>query len=82
MTMRSLLFHTDKKTAKHAFISNQGTSLIGEALKLNTSLTHLDLGIKRLYFADNYSSDTGVSVIAEAVKVNTSLTKLNLGCQL
>ena len=41
---------------------------IGEALKVNTSLTSIDL---------NYS-DEGGKAIGEALKVNTSLTKISL----
>ena len=42
---------------------------IGEALKVNTSLTEIHLN-------NNEISDEGLKAIGEALKVNTSLTKI------
>ena len=49
----------------------KGAKAIGEALKVNTSLTEI-------YLTDNNIGDEGGKAIGEALKVNTSLTKINL----
>ena len=52
-------------------IGDEGGKAIGEALKVNTSLTKIDL-------YENNIGDEGGKTIGEALKVNTSLTEINL----
>ena len=52
-------------------IGAEGAKAIGEALKVNTSLTEISLG-------GNNIGDEGGKAIREALKVNTSLTKIVL----
>lgn len=51
-------------------IPAEGGKLIGEALKFNTSLLHLNL-------ANNRLGDEGAEVIGEALKINNTLLTLN-----
>ena len=48
-------------------IGAEGAKYVAEALKVNTSLTEIDLG-------DNNIGAEGAKYVAEALKVNTSLT--------
>ena len=50
-------------------IGDEGAKAIGEALKVNTSLTEIDLGHNKI-------GTEGAKAIGEALKVNTSLTEL------
>ena len=52
-------------------IGDEGGKAIGEALKVNTSLTEINLD-------GNKIGDEGGKAIGEALKVNTSLTKIGL----
>merc|ERR1712217_388073 len=52
-------------------IDDKGAIAIADALKVNASLTELDL-------ADNLIGSEGAIAIADALKVNTSLMDLNL----
>ena len=52
-------------------IGDEGGKAIGEALKVNTSLT-------KIYLSDNNIGDEGAKAIGEALKVNTSLTEIYL----
>ena len=52
-------------------IGDEGAKAIGEALKVDTSLTSM-------YLLHNNIGDEGGKAIGEALKVNTSLTKINL----
>ena len=58
-------------------------------MKINTSLTTLDLGCEENIWSekerkwnekwiDNHIRDEGAKAISESLKINTSLTKLNL----
>ena len=70
----------------------EGAQALSEALKINTSLTTLDLrcvqqsngkqehGQLQQKRADNKIRDEGASVLSEALKVNTTLTALKLEC--
>jgi hypothetical protein len=60
---------------------------LSEALKLNTSLTSLDLSSNRPVASFQFSLNTDDSIddegalqLSEALKLNTSLTSLNLSC--
>ena len=55
------------------FASKQSLSTLCLALRVNTSLTSLDL-------SENSIGDKGASSLSEALRVNTSLTSLNLVC--
>jgi Leucine-rich repeat (LRR) protein len=46
---------------------------LGEALRLNTTLTSLDL-------VEGFFRDEGVRALGEALRLNSTLTSLNLGC--
>ena len=52
-------------------IGDEGATAIGEALKLNGSLTSLDVGA-------NDIEDEGAKAICEALKLNGSLTSLDV----
>ena len=52
-------------------IGAEGGKVIGEALKVNTSLTEIDLQYNKI-------GDEGAKAIGEALKVNTSLTGIYL----
>ena len=52
-------------------IGDEGGKAIGEALKVNTSLTQISL-------EGNKIGDEGGKAIGEALKVNTSLTEIHL----
>ena len=52
-------------------IGDEGGKAIGEALKVNTSLTKIEL-------YNNNIGDEGAKAIGEALKVNTSLTEIDL----
>ena len=52
-------------------LSAQGATGLAEALKVNSTLTVLNL-------ADNGTGDQGATGLAEALKVNSTLTELNL----
>ena len=54
-------------------IGAEGAKAIGEALKVNTSLTRINLW-------DNNIGDEGGKAIGEALKVNTSRIEIFLGC--
>ena len=68
-------------------IGDSGALSLSEALKVNSSLTHLDLEglLKRSYVKticfyriDNNIGLPGVLSLSEALKVNSSLTELEL----
>ena len=46
-------------------------TFLAEALKFNTSVTHLDLNVKQV-------GEVGATSLAQAIKVNTTLTQLDL----
>ena len=55
---------------------------IAYALRTNTTIAELDIGIERdSYFIidGNDIGDAGVIAVAEALKLNTKLTTVNLG---
>ncbi|HJD55253.1 MAG TPA: hypothetical protein LFW21_01065 [Rickettsia endosymbiont of Pyrocoelia pectoralis] len=52
-------------------IGDEGTKLIADSLKANSTLTTLDLGINQI-------GAKGVKLIADSLKVNSTLTKLDL----
>ena len=56
---------------QHNNIGAEGAKYVAEALKVNTSLTKIDLRWNNI-------GDEGAKYVAEALKVNTSLTKINL----
>ena len=70
----------------------EGAQALSEALKINTSLTTLDLrcvqqsngkqehGQLQQKRADNKIRDKGASALSEALEVNTTLTALQLEC--
>ena len=71
-------------------IGDEGAKAIGERLKVNTSLTALNLacpgggkygkekGKKGESMTGNQIGDEGANAMSEMLKVNTSLTSLNL----
>ena len=52
-------------------IGNEGAVYLADALKVNTTLTSLNL-------SDNIIGKEGEAYLADALKVNTTLTSLNL----
>merc|ERR1712190_69489 len=52
-------------------IDADGAKTLAEVLKVNTTVTHLDLG-------NNYISNDGVKAMAEALKANATITHLDL----
>ena len=52
-------------------IGDEGAKYVAEALKVNTSLTEIDLGWNNI-------DAEGAKYVAEALKVNTSLTEIDL----
>ena len=54
------------------YIGSEGAAAIGEALKLNGSLTSLDISLNSL-------SNNGAVAIAKGLKLNGSLTSLDVG---
>ena len=76
-TLTSLKLRDVKIVDSNGSISKIGDSeceLIAETLKVNTTLTDLDLSY-------NSIGEIGIKCIMEALKVNTSLKLLNLGVQ-
>ena len=75
-------------------IEHEGAKTIGESLKINTSLTELDLGSDEKIrnkrekmkwsemkeWIDNQIGNEGAKTISESLKINTSLTEMYLGC--
>ena len=64
-------------------IDSTGASAIAEYLKLNSSLTQLDLNSTKYslinsFLVENQIKSSGASGIAESLKLNSSLTKLYL----
>ena len=73
-------------------IGNSGASAIAEGLKVNSTLTEIDLRLTNLQlgimvswsFTDcflkksNLISDSGASAIAEGLKINSNLTGIDL----
>ena len=76
-------------------IGDEGAKAISESLKINTSLTELNLWSDEKIrnekesknekneneeWIGNHVGDEGAKTISESLKINTSLTELNLGC--
>ena len=75
-------------------IGDEGAKTISESLKINTSLTSLNLGgdekirhenerieMKRNdKWIVNHIGSEGAKIISESLKINTSLTSLDLRC--
>ena len=70
-------------------IRDEGAETISESLRINTSLTHLDLGCDEMKkreekknenekWIDNEIGDKGAKAISESLRINTSLTELHL----
>ena len=59
---------------------NKGAHDISEVLKVNSSLTWLNIGNQGwwLFIADNAIESTGASYIADALKVNSALARLEI----
>ena len=86
----------ERRNEKEEWIVNQigdeGAKRISESLKINTSLTELDLGSDEKIrnkrekmkwsemkeWIDNQIGNEGAKTISESLKINTSLTELNL----
>ena len=77
----------------HCGLGDSGASSISEALKVNSSLTQLELRIEFIiecyWLIVNQSrsicnniGDSGATSLSEALNVNSSLTQLNLGLSL
>ena len=76
------------------YIGDEGAKRISESLKINTSLTKLNLrGDEKIRnengriemkrndeWIDNRIGDEGAKTISESLKINSSLTELYLGC--
>ena len=75
------------------YLGTEGAKTISESLKVNTSLTELNLGCDEKIrkekertkwkemkkWIDNEIGTEGAKTISESLKINTSLTELNLG---
>ena len=72
-------------------IGYEGVKTISESLKINTSLTTLNLGCDEKIWNEkekkwneawvgNQIRDKGAKTISESLKINTSLTSLDLEC--
>ena len=74
-------------------IGEEGAKTLSEILKVNTTLTKLNLSCekeerkreiferKEEWMTDNKIGDEGAKALSEMLKVNTTLTSLNLGCE-
>jgi len=74
-------------------LDNDDTKYIAGILKVNTTLTCLDVGCEsfflffcfffrqRFLLSDNEIGDAGVSYIAKALKLNNTLYKINFYCE-
>ena len=71
-------------------IGNEGTSYLAESLKINSTLTSLNLYGKLFHLFEiisqletgNQIGKEGTSYLAESLKVNSTLTSLNLSGKL
>ena len=71
-------------------IGNEGTTYLAESLKINSTLTSLNLGGKLFHLFEishswkqaNNIGNEGTSYLAESLKINSTLIELIIHCKL
>lgn len=77
-TLTNLNLYANRLGVSSAGLSDDGASLLFDAIKVNTTLTYLNL-------SGNMFADSGAGLLSDAFEVNTALTNLDLssnGCDI